>query len=825
MKSTEITNWLSERFFILDGASGTGLQQRGLPKGVCPEMWVLDNPEVIQSIHQDYFDAGSDAVYSCTFGASAPKLAEWGITNQDIGDINRRLVEITRKIVPEGKFLAGDIGPTGCLIDPAGPLLFEEAIEIYKEQIAGLIAGGVDFLVIETMLDIQETRAALIAAREISDLPVMACMTFETSGRTLSGTTPEAAAVTLRSLGACAVGCNCSTGPNEMKPVVTRMYESSGLPVLAKPNAGLPQVVAGDTVFPAGPDSFARDTAALADCGASLLGGCCGTTPAHIGALKKALGENKPKPPAVLPPGLLQLTSSRELVTVSVDQPVTIIGEKINPTGRKKLQTALREGRFGEVTRLAEEQAEAGAGLIDVNVGMSGVDEPKLMCEVVKNLSVSSPLPLCLDSASPEALARALRLYPGRALINSISAEKRKIEELMPIVASYGAGIIMLPVSDEGVAEVFEERVKLIKHIFNEAEFLGYTKSDVVVDGLTMTVSANKRAAKESLAVIDWAANSFGANSVLGLSNISFGLPQRRWINAAFLALATSRGLSMAIANPQEERLGAIALATDVLLGRDENCLNYISMFSGKTDTGSGTIAKRSPANGAAQAGGATDQTTGKIPEDHKTQISQAVLHGDRESITELIQNALAVDSSPFDLVNLCLIPALTEVGRKFGNGELWLPQLMMSAETMENAFTVLRPLLETESSSSIGTVIIATVKGDVHDIGKNIVALMLRNHGFNTIDLGRDVSAELIKAAALEHKADIVMLSALMTTTMTEMKTVIDLFATDNLPAKVLVGGAVVTDAYAREIGAAGYAADAVAAVNLARDILVSQK
>lgn len=798
MKSTELSAWLTKRLFILDGATGTELQLRGLPGDACPEAWVLANPHVLQEVQRAYFGAGADAVLSCTFGANRIKLAAHGVET-DVAEMNARLVRLSREIAPAGKLVAGDLSSTGQLVAPFGPLAFEDAVALFREQVRGLMAGGADFIFIETIMDIQEARAAVIGAREAGDLPIVVSLTFEESGRTLTGTPPDAAAITLRALGADVVGCNCSVGPAEMLPVIEQMAEIVRAPLLAKPNAGLPTHEKGRTIFKMDPERFAELMEPLARAGAGMLGGCCGTTPEHIRVLRTRLEHLAPPPREQREH--LWLSSAQRAVSPRPEGPLTIVGERINPTGKPQMQKALKDGRYDSIARLAREQAAAGALLLDVNVGVPGLDEAMVLMEVVDLLSVSSPLPLCLDSSSPDALAAALRIYPGRALINSISAERGKLEQLLPVAARYGAAVIILPVGDEGVPTKMRTRRPLIERVFARAQALGYARCDVVVDGLVMAVSSDAHAARETLQTLEWAAGEFGVNTIVGLSNVSFGLPERAWLNATFLAMAEAVGLTMAIAHPGEERIAWVKAAADALTGRDPHCLRYIGQAPGM----------RPPS------------AVAEVPPNAGRRAYQAVLEGEREGVVAAVDAALKAGLAPLEVMDRHLLPALEEVGARFERREYFLPQLMLAAEAMERAFAHLEPHLKTTGGRRAGTVLLATVRGDVHDIGKNIVALMLRNHGYETIDLGKDVACEEIVAAAREREADLIMLSALMTTTMPGMPEVIAAVRAARLAAKVVVGGAVVTDSYAREIGADGYAPDAVGAVKLAGALIQS--
>ncbi len=805
MDRIQFKELVNSRLLILDGATGTELQRRGMPAGVSPELWVSENPEMIKEIQRAYIEAGSDIVYSCTFGGNRIKLEEFGLGSQTV-ELNRKLARLSREAASPGRLVAGDIGSTGRFIEPLGDMSFEECVDIYKEQVKGLLEGRVDLFVIETMLDIQEARAAVLAVKESCDLPVLVSMTFDAGFRTLTGTDPVTALVTLQSLGVDAVGCNCSTGPAQMVEVIKIMKPYARVPLMAKPNAGLPRLVDSKTVFDMGAQEFGSYMQGLIEAGANLLGGCCGTSPAYIKELYRESQGIKAHAPDALQ--FSAVTSSRKTVFFGKGLSVAVVGERINPTGKKKLQAELKEGLTHEIRSLATEQVEKGASILDVNVGMPGIDEKAVMLRTLTLLGEICDAPLCLDSSSPEVLEAALRIYPGRALINSISQEKIKLERLLPVAAKYGAMFILLPLSDGGVPEKAEERKRIVNSVFDRAAGYGYLKSDIVVDGLVMTVSSNQKAAHETLRLIEWCSEEFGCATIVGLSNVSFGLPERGWINAAFLSMAIGKGLSMAIANPSSDLLMNIKMACDVLVERDENSRNYISRF-GNTDKSS---PKDASPNAAMQSG--KEKTTVE-------RIFDAVLMGDKDGISALINKALAEGANARDIVDLHLIPAINEVGKLFDEKKYFLPQLIQSAETIKKGFDCVEPLLkqnqgETEKESIV--VVLATVKGDIHDIGKNIVALMLRNYGFKVYDLGKDVSAARIVSEAKQSGAHIIGLSALMTTTMVEMKEVIRLAKAEGLDCRFMIGGAVVDGEYAREIGADGYSKDAYEAVKLAK-------
>jgi 5-methyltetrahydrofolate--homocysteine methyltransferase len=802
MDKTVFRDFINNRIVLLDGATGTELQKRNMPIGVCPERWVLEHPEVILEVQKLYVEAGSEIIYTCTFGGNRIKLAEFGMA-ESVSVLNQELAALTKKAAGGKALVAGDLAPTGRMIEPLGDLPFEECVTVYKEQVLGLLAGGVDLFVIETMMDIQEARAALIAVKESCNLPICVSMTFDREQRTLTGTDPVTALITLQSLGADVVGCNCSTGPAEMAALISLMKPYTRVPLLAKPNAGLPKLVDGVTVFNMDVTEFCGYVEALVNAGISFLGGCCGTSPEYIRGLKnKIAGLNTP---ALVDRSYSALTSARKTVFFGTDLPVKVVGERINPTGKKKLQEELKQGLTHEVRRLAMEQTEIGAVILDVNVGMPGIDEKKTMVEITALLSNFTDAPLCLDSSSPEVLEAAMRIYPGRALINSISLEKAKIEKLLPIAAKYGAMFILLPVSDAGVPENTERRKEIVREVFEKANKYGFKKEDVVVDGLVMTVSSNQGAALETLRQIEWCGREFGSPSIIGLSNISFGLPERNWVNAAFLAMAIDRGLTLTIANPSSEMLMGIKMASDVLTMRDRDSLNYIGYFSRHGKSVSETVSAPEL------------KTT-------KEKIYLAVVRGEKEEIHSLIDQALLESVPPGEIVDGCMIPAINEVGNLFDAKKYYLPQLIRSAETMKTGFDKIEPLLassDKNGGSRTGKVVLATVKGDIHDIGKNIVGLMLKNYGFTVHDLGKDVSTEKIVAEAKGMGAELVGISALMTTTMTEMREVIQLARQERLACKIMVGGAVVNEEFAREIGADGYAKDAYEAVKLAQKLM----
>lgn len=803
MTRTSFHTLTEQRLIQLDGATGTELVKRGMPAGVCPEAWVLEHPDALADVQQAYAASGSDLVYAPTFGGNPLKLAEFGLEKRTF-EINRQLAEISRRAVP-GKLVFGDIAPTGRLIEPFGPLPFEQAVALYKEQIRGLIDGGVDGFAIETMMDLQEARAALIAVRELSDLPAIVTLTFEPGGRTLTGVHPVSALVTLQSLGADAFGCNCSTGPAEMAELLRELKPYASIPLVAKPNAGMPHLVDGETRFDLAPEPFAEAAVALIDAGANLLGGCCGTSPAHLAALHGRISSRRPLPVRQEKRGVVASPSSFR--RLAPEEPFAIIGERINPTGKKALQAELRAGKFDLVREFAVEQSARGAALLDVNFGLSGIDETAMMRAGVAELVRLGSTPLCIDSTRPETVEAALRLYPGRALLNSISAEEERLKKVLPIAAKYGAMLILLPLTDDGIPETAEARLEVLRRILEEAARYGYTPADCAADALIMTISADRKAAEISLDFIEHCSRTLHLNTVCGLSNVSFGLPARATVNLAFLGMALGRGLNCAIANPSAPGVVDAVIAADALTGRDPRLDRYLEYHAADA---SGSPAPRQAQNPAPAE---------LSPEER---LRDAVLRGRKEAVPAALDALLAAGKAPGDLVDSLLIPAITEVGGRFERKEYFLPQLMQSAAAMQLAMEQLEPLLRSaDGAEQSGPVfLLATVKGDIHDIGKNIVALLLKNHHFRVIDLGKDVPAETIVDAAVEHGAAFIGLSALMTTTMPQMKVVIDLARARGVNVPVIVGGAAVDEAFAASIGAI-YAADAMATVRRATELL----
>lgn len=839
MTREKFIDFTKDHIIYLDGATGSNLVKAGMPSGVCPEQWILEHREVMLQLQKEYVQAGTNILYAPTFTANRVKLAEYHL-EKNMSSMIHDLVAISKEAAASTPghpvYVAGDITMTGEQLRPMGKMELEDLIAIYKEQILCLVDAGADLLVVETMMSLAETRAALIAAKEVCDLPVIATLTFEADGRTLFGTDAKTAAVVLESLGASAIGANCSTGPAQMEGIISDMISVTMIPIIAKPNAGLPFLDEnGTTCYNMEAEEFTEEMQVLVNAGATILGGCCGTTPEFIRQLHDRFGTVAQATATRRPEGIRYLTSERITHSFGLEDVFFVVGERINPTGKKALQAQLREGNFEKVIQFAEEQETCGAKVLDINMGMSGIDEKLCMLRALEEVSGVTNLPLSLDSSYVEVLEAALRNYPGRALVNSVSLETEKFEKLLPIVAKYGAMFILLPLSDAGLPKDIEEKKEIIHKIYDRALSLGMRKEDIVVDGLVATVGANPKAALETLETIRYC-KSNGFATICGLSNISFAMPERGFVNTAFLTLAIQAGLTMAIANPSQEMLMSCALATDLLLNKEEAALRYIEYAGGVKERREEKEAELSRKLALLEQQGtkadSTDNTevpsavtaSKDTPQINEMQekLKTAVLKGNRNGIVKITNEALESGEKPVELLNQVLLPAINLVGEYFDQGKYFLPQLIASAEAMKNSIEVLEPLLQTgNSGEEMPVVVIATVEGDIHDIGKNLVALMLKNHGFHVIDLGKDVPQAKILETAKEHHAEFIALSALMTTTMQRMREIVAAAKQEGITAKIIIGGAVITQEYADEIGADGYSKDAADAVKLAKSLM----
>lgn len=863
MTRQEFRELTEKKRVILDGATGSSLLAAGMPRGVCPEQWILENPEVLLSLQEQYLLAGTDILYAPTFSANRIKLAEYGLSEK-IHEMNRELVALSKKAIQragrEGSaFVAADLTMTGKNLAPIGTMDFEELVEVYKEQVFDCVKAGADLFVVETMMSLQECRAALLAVRETCELPVMITLTFREDGRTFHGNSPETAALILEKMGADAVGMNCSAGPDKLISLVGRMVEISDVPVIVKPNAGLPVLKDGKTVYDMGVEEFTGYMREVLLAGAAIVGGCCGTTPEYI----KCLADTAEKfaPVIAQKKRLRALATQRSVLKIDLDGKFLVIGERINPTGKKALQQSLREGDLSMVEEMAQAQVLDGADILDINMGMNGIDEKKMMLAAIETVSGLVDVPLCIDSSHPEIIEAALRHYPGRALINSISLEPGKMEQLLPAAKKYGAMFILLPLSQNGLPKDMEEKKQIIDTILKEAKKYGLSEEDIFVDGLVNTIGANPSAAIAAAETIRYCREELGVATMCGLSNISFGLPERAFVNAAFLAFSIQAGITAAIVNPSQKLLMNMAAASDLLCGKEGADLRYIERATADpvavvsaaelvklkeeaeggrgNKQNTGEEKKENQANNCKnmENKNTADENLGegengrerKVSEeesgirgDSARKVYEAVLRGNRRGMVELVKEALDAGFAPQDLLNDKLIPAINEVGELFNQQKYFLPQLIASAEAMKIAVEYLEPLLVKDAQrEKLGVVVIATVAGDVHDIGKNLVALMLKNYGFDVRDLGKDVPTEEIIRVAGEVDADIIAVSALMTTTMLEMKEIVKQRDAAGLRARIMIGGAVITQSYCDEIHADGYSKDAQEAVTVAKRLM----
>lgn len=778
---------------LFDGAMGTMLQQAGLPQGTMPEGWNVECPDAIRSIHRAYLDAGCDVVTSNTFGANALKCEG---TPYTAAELVGQGVRIAREAVEESgrpARIAVDIGPTGKLLEPLGDLAFEAAYTLFAEMAKAGEEAGADLVLIETMNDPYELKAAVLAAKENTSLPVVATMIFDTKGRLLTGGGIPAAVALLEGLRVDALGVNCGMGPEQMKGLLSELLACSSLPVVMNPNAGLPHCVDGCTVFDTGPEAFAATMEELARMGAWGIGGCCGTTPAHIAAVAERCRTIQPQP---IRPKTRTVVSSYGRA-VEIDGPV-LIGERINPTGKSKFKQALREGDIGYLLREGIAQQEAGAHILDVNVGLPEIDETAWMTRAVRELQAILDLPLQIDTADTATLEAAMRLYNGKPLVNSVSGKQASMDAVFPLVRRYGGVVVALTLDEDGIPPTAEGRLAVARKIVETAASYGIDKKDILVDVLTMAVSADPNAANVTLDALRLVREELGVHTVLGVSNVSFGLPRRETVNASFYTLALQNGLDAAILNPCSPGMKRAYLAYRMLTGQDKQCAEYIA------------AAADTPAELAAAAAGQT-----------VLGLHEAIVKGLREQAFEAA-GRLAETTEPLAVIDSELVPALDEVGRGYEQGRLFLPQLLMSAEAAGAAFEALRTRMDAagRKTEKKGRILLATVKGDIHDIGKNIVRALLENYGYDVVDLGKDVDPALVAETVREQGIPLVGLSALMTTTVPSMAETIRLLRQADLPCKVVVGGAVLTQEYASQIGADRYSPDAMATVRYAREI-----
>ena len=779
----DVLELISNGYVFFDGAMGTQLQGYGILPGESSESWNKTHPEIITKIHSDYFFAGANIATANTFGANPLKI-------EDVEEIVGLAIANAKKaITSEGQFVALDIGPTGKLLKPLGELDFEDAVSAFATTVRAGVKAGADLILIETMSDPYEMKAAVVAAKENSKLPIFATFVLDENGKTVTGCDIEAMVAMLEGLGVDALGVNCSLGAEQLKQHIPTLIRASSCPVIVNPNAGMPFISDGKTYYKQDASSFAREMQEIAIMGARILGGCCGTTPEHIKAITSILKDEKPK----------KITIKNDTVVSSYSHAcyfkdkVILIGERINPTGKSKLKAALRENDIDYLIKEAINQEEKGADMLDVNVGLPEIDEKAVLCQAVKEIQAITTLPLQIDTSDPVALESALRIYNGKALVNSVNGKKESMETVFPIVKKYGGTVIALTLDENGIPNTARERADIAKRIIEKAKEYGIEKKDIIVDPLCLTVSSDKNAPKVTLDSIEIIKKELGVKTSLGISNVSFGLPNRDIVNSVFFAHALQNGLDAVIMNPFSEAMQNVYYAHNALCGIDESCQEYIG------------YASQNVISNVAQ-----------VPQD--LTLKRAIIKGMKKEAKE-ISKALVATSKPLDIINEHIVPALDDVGKDYENGTVFLPQLLMSAETATIAFEVIKEHFASEESTSYGEVIIATVKGDIHDIGKNIVKVILQNYGYTVHDLGKDVAPETIVEYAKDKGIKLVGLSALMTTTVVAMEDTIKLLNKELSDVKVFVGGAVLTPEYAQMIGADKYCKDAMEAVRYAQE------
>lgn len=784
-----MNNFFEQDYIILDGAMGTMLQKKGMEVGVIPETLNVTKPEWIKDIHRQYVDAGSMVVYANTFGANRHKLKDTGYT---VDELIKAAVANAKEAVGSDAKVALDIGPTGQLLEPLGTLSFEEAYDMFKEEV---IAGkDADLAVVETMSDLLEIKAAVLAIKENSNLPVIATMSFEENGRTFSGTEISAMCITLEGLGVDALGVNCSLGPDQLLSIVEEIKKWTHIPVVVKANAGLPDPVTNE--YDCTPQDFAKGYEKMRKLGVKVFGGCCGTNPEYIKEVSKMLKTTKPE--GEVPPKELVVCSSMK--TVKVDRP-RIIGERINPTGKKRFKQALIDQDMDYILGQAIEQIEAGADILDVNVGVPEIDEPEMMVKTIKALQAITDVPLQIDSSDPKAIEAALRVYNGKPIVNSVNGEEEVMDKILPIVAKYKAAVIGLTLDSNGIPETVDDRFNIAKRIVDKALSYGIDKSDIIIDCLTMTVATDEEAGKNTLLALKKVKEELGVKTVLGVSNVSFGMPNRPKINQAFLQMAIIEGLDLPIINPNVRAMADTVKNYDSLDYMDIRTFDFMEYSK--------------------------EDMEEDIVEDVNTEVKpkDALLAAMKQGLSERavkVTNELLEDITSMEVINEYLIPSLDVIGEKFEEGKVFLPQLIMAADVAKDCFDVIKTKLINEGgqSESKGLIVLATVQGDIHDIGKNIVKVILENYGYDIIDLGRDVPPEDVLNAVVENNVKLVGLSALMTTTLPAMEATIKLLHDNNIDCKVMVGGAVLTPEYAMTIGADYYSKDAKMGVDIAKEV-----
>lgn len=804
---TELMEEIRKRIVFFDGGTGSLLQANGLKPGELPETWNILHPEIVTKLHYDYLEAGADIIKTNTFGANGLKFndsSEYGLD----GIVTAAMENAKNAVGKAGKngFIALDIGPTGKLLKPLGDLGFEEAYGLFSDVVKIGAREGADLVLIETMSDSYEVKAAVLAAKENCDLPVFATMIFDSRGKLLTGGTVESTVALLEGLGVDALGINCGLGPVQMKGILADIMKAASVPVIVNPNAGLPRSEGGKTVYDIDADEFARTMREIVEMGACVVGGCCGTTPEHI---KKTIELCKDHP-ARMPEKKDYTVISSYAQAVVIDQNPVLIGERINPTGKSKFKQALRDHNLEYILREGVTQQDNGAHVLDVNVGLPEIDEAAMMEEVVRELQSIIDLPLQIDTSNIQAMERALRAYNGKPLLNSVNGKQEVMEEVFPLVKRYGGVVVALALDEDGIPETADGRLRVAEKIYAKAAEYGIEKKDIIIDALCMTVSSDSKGAITTLETVRRVRDELGGKTILGVSNISFGLPQREIVNAAFFTMALQNGLNAAIINPNSEAMMRSYYSFRVLADLDPQCSEYISVYSGQVATLGQTVRQ---GGGSGKSDGSGTAMSASLAES----IERGLKESAHQAVTELLKTL-----EPLVIINEEMIPALDRVGKGFEKGTVFLPQLLMSAEAAKAAFEVIKEQLAKsgKEEEKKGKIILATVKGDIHDIGKNIVKVLLENYGYDVIDLGKDVPPELVVETAVEQEVKLVGLSALMTTTVPSMEETIRQLQKAAPETKVMVGGAVLTEDYAKTIGADRYCRDAMASVNYAESL-----
>ena len=788
----EITKYIKGNIVLFDGAMGTMLQNKGLKIGENPEIFGFENPEKLLEIHKEYLKSGSNIITTNTFGANELKLDKLGYKVEDIVDnaikIAKLAIEQSDKSIK--RYVALDVGPIGEMLEPIGTMSFDRAYEVFKRQMVQGEKSGADIILIETMIDLYEAKAAVLAAKENTNLPVFLTMTFDENGRSFTGCMPESMVATIQGLGVDAIGVNCSLGPKKLVPIVEKICKISYVPIIVQANAGLPDIIDGNAIYNIKEDEYLEGVKEFIQKGASIIGGCCGTTPNFIRKISDNLSNidkievEKEHKSIICSPSKI----------VEIKQP-TVIGERINPTGKKLLKESIRNENMDYIINLAMEQVNAGADILNVNVGLPGIDEKRILPKIIKEIQSIIDTPIQIDSSDINALEQGLRYYNGKTMLNSVNGKEKSLTTILPLVKKYGASLVGLTLDERGIPNTAQERFEIAKRIVERATSYGIKKEDIIIDCLCLTVSAQQEEAMVTLECIKMIKEQLGVNTILGISNISFGLPNRKILNSTFLSMALSYGLDLPIMNPNEEYIMDVINSFKVIKNIDKGCIDYIDRYNGYTD-------KRKI-----------------ISSNKELTLESIVVNGLKEEAKEITLKLLENKSENF-ILNEILIPSLDIVGKKYDKGEIFLPQLIQSAEAVKSSLNIIKEKLLKENYNSIskGKIIVATVKGDIHDIGKNIVKIMLENYGYEVIDLGKDVPIEDVVYNAKKQNIKLVGLSALMTTTINSMKETIKALKDNNIKTKVFVGGAVLTEEYAKNIGADYYSKDAKSAIEIAK-------